>query len=259
MAELLKQLLEKDLDSPRGPRLLWTGNDGWLLSDGEHLIAIDPDWVNPERLAAPPIPPEEAARGLDLVLLTHAHEDHFSTQTCEILLREGVCRFVLPESCAAKAEEIGIPKNRIVLVRPGDRFAEAGMEVECVRAIHGHVGGTVYSGASTLDCGYRFRFGGRSFYEPGDTLLLEEHQEMAPVDVLFVSPTEHNTWINGSKWLMERLAPKLTLAQHFGTYEEPEINRFWAHGYVEELREVLSPADRERYRIPVQGEIIHLD
>lgn len=252
-------LLETFCAPCAGVRLLWLGNDGWLLWDGAHLIATDLDLLNVERLLPSPVEVGELANRLDLHFITHAHEDHFSTETCRILLEQGRCRFVVPESCSAKAAEIGIPKNRMIFAAPGDRFCESGAEVECIRAIHGHVGGAVYSGASVLDCGYRFHFGGKCFYEPGDTLLLEEHQTMEPADVLFVSPTEHNTWIDGSKWLVERLKPRHIFPQHFGTYGEEGVNRTWFHGYVEELQEALSPMDRDRFRIPRQGEIIEID
>lgn len=176
-----------------GVRLLWTGNDGWLLWDGERLMGIDLDFTNPLRTEPPRVGLPAVAKRLALHLISHAHEDHFSGDTCRVLLEAGGCQFVVPKSCAGKAAELGIPLRRMRLAAPGDAFSPAGVEVVCIRAIHGHIDGSVYSGASLQDCGYRFRFGGLSFYEPGDTLLLEEHANMEPVDVLFVSPTEHNT------------------------------------------------------------------
>lgn len=244
----------QQLISQSQPGLVWLGNDGWLLWDGAHLLGTDLDLLNPERLTPPPADLTLLAERLDLLMITHGHEDHFNMASCRMLAELGNCQFFIPESCKEKAA--ALPQKRVQLVRPGLRIARAGAEITCTRAIHGHLLGTVYSGASTLDCGYRLRFGGRAIYQPGDTLLLEEHLGMAPADILFVSPTEHNTWIENSRQLIDRLHPRLALAQHFGTYAETSDNRFWTHGYTDELRESLSPEQRERWMVPEMGEII---
>lgn len=256
MMDTTDNLLDRLCTPTRGVRLLWTGNDGWLLWDGTHLLGNDLDLTNFRRLTPSLIDPAELAGRLDLHFITHEHEDHFSMETCRLLARNGRCRFVIPASCAAKADEMELPRASRLPVMPGERFTAAGAEVECIRAIHGHAGGTVYSGASTRDCGYRFRFGGKVFYQPGDTLLLEEHAAMAPVDILFVSPTEHNTWVDGSVRLIRWLRPRMVLLQHFGTYQEKAGNLFWSHGYVEELLAALTPAERSLCLIPQEGCLI---
>ena len=141
---------------------------------------------------------------------------------------------------------------------PGDSFGADGVPVSCVRAVHGHIGGCVYSGASMLDCGYRFSIGGLRFYQPGDTLLLEEHMEMQGVDVLFLSPTEHNTWIENSVKLIHFLKPSYVILQHHSTYsEEDPRNYFWAHGYTGELLAALEEEERARCIIPDQNSGIY--
>ncbi len=242
-----------------GLRGVWLGNDSWLISDGARVVGMDLDLRNPERLEQPAITPEELAGGLDLHLITHEHEDHFNAATCRALLEYGNTLFVIPESCESKANELGFPSNRRRIVHPGRQIEELGVELETVRAVHGHIGGAVYSGASMLDCGYRFRLGGKWFYQPGDTLLLEEHQQMAPADVLFVSPTEHNTWIEGSYFLIQQLNPGWIFPQHHSTYAETPENRFWTHGYVEELRRLLPQNRQERFYLPEQGQVFRLD
>lgn len=245
--------LEELLSAPTGLHLLWQGNDSWLLWDGAHLLATDLDLYNPERIAPPTVSLPLLAERLDALFLTHGHEDHFNSETCRMLAREGHCVFVVPKSCEEKAAACfaeGLPPERLRIVQPGMRFALAGAEVCCVRAVHGHTGGAVYSGASLLDCGYRFSFGGAEIYQPGDTLPLEEHGEMGPVDVLFVSPTEHNTCVEGSARLIALLRPGLILPQHFGTYAEQPENLFWTHGYVEELAAALTGEQRGRFLVP---------
>ncbi|MBR5546985.1 MAG: MBL fold metallo-hydrolase [Clostridia bacterium] len=248
----------KTLQNGPFPAMLWQGNDGFILSDGQRMIATDLDLTLNERLLPPTVALDELAQTLDWLMITHGHEDHFSTATVRHLLKGNRCRFIIPESCREKAAAIPGLKARTVFVRPGDRPAPDGIPLECLRAVHGHIGGTVYSGASMLDCGYRFTFGGLNFYQPGDTVLLEEHLEMHGVDVLFISPTEHNLGVENAVRLIRMLTPKKIILQHHSTYREQPDNLFWAHGYVPELLAALNDEERVCCMVPDQNTVIQL-
>ena len=239
------------------PALLWQGNDGFLLWDGRHLIATDLDLTLSERLQPPTVSLDELAQRLDLLMITHGHGDHFNQATVQALLRHDSCQFLIPESCRAIACSMEGLEARSRFCQPGDRL-DAPLPIECLRAVHGHIGGSIYSGASMLDCGYRFRFGGLTFYQPGDTVLLQEHLEMPPVDVLFVSPTEHNLGVDNAVRLIRMLRPGRVILQHHSTYHETPENRFWTHGYVQEVLEALTPQERLRCVVPEQGRVISL-
>ncbi len=236
----------------------WVGNDGFLLSDQSTTILTDPDLFHSERIWSPSKETKSRCLQADFVCYTHAHEDHFSTQTAVWLLHNSRCRFIIPESCREKANSIPDLAERAVFVTPGHSGSLHTISYQTIRAIHGHKHGTVYSGADVNDCGYVFTLNGKRFYQPGDTLLLEEHTEMHPVDGLFLSPTEHNTYIDGSILLIEWLHPTHIICQHFGTYEEPPVNYFWAHGYVEELKAALPQSVQERLIVPKPEEKIIL-
>ena len=109
-----------------------------------------------------------------------------------------------------------------------------------------------------LDCGYRFTFGGLTFYQPGDTLLLEEHMDMKGVDVLFVSPTDYNTGFEHTVRLIRMLKPERIIFQHHSTYHENDDNRFWTHGYIQETLALLTLEERAKGVIPDQHSVILL-
>ncbi len=249
-------MLDKLKNSPL-PAVLWQGNNGFILYDGRRMIATDLDLTLGERICPPTVDPDELADSLDLLLITHGHEDHFSTVTVKKLLEKPRCRFVIPESCREKAMAIEGLEARTVFAKPGDVLEISGIRVECLRALHGHIGGTVYSGASMLDCGYRFFFGERWFYQPGDTVLLEEHLDLK-ADVLFVSPTEHNMGVENAVRFIRMIHPGMVIFQHHSTYHENAENRFWTHGYVTEVLNALSEEERKRCVVPEQSGVIVL-
>jgi L-ascorbate metabolism protein UlaG (beta-lactamase superfamily) len=238
----------------------WTGNAGWLIGAEGRVIGIDLDLQPGEaRRTEPAVSVEDVAPRLSVLFVTHGHGDHMNRFTCEALARKSACTFVLPVNCTGAAREIGVPEERVRVARPGQPFDLPGVHVAPLRAIHGHKDFTVYQGANLEDCGYLLTLGGRRVLHPGDSLLLPEHLESAPLDVLFVSPTEHNTHVERSASLIESLKPEHVFPQHYGTYKTTDANRFWTQGYPEELRARLSGAMQARYHKLEEGAVFVLE
>ena len=104
----------KTLQNGPFPAMLWQGNDGFILSDGQRMIATDLDLTLEERLFPPTVDLDELAQKLYLLLITHGHEDHFSSETLRRLLKGRSCRFIIPESCREKAMDIeGLSENKL--------------------------------------------------------------------------------------------------------------------------------------------------
>jgi L-ascorbate metabolism protein UlaG (beta-lactamase superfamily) len=247
----LEQLLAVDT----GIALCWLGNLSWLIRAEDQLIAFDLDLDRQGRSRASPIPTETLAPLLDVHLITHAHEDHFSSATSQILAERSNCMFVVPANCVTKARQIGIPALRLCVARPGQPFDLPGIHIEPQRALHGHLYSSVYRHANFDDCGYVFTYGGKRFLQPGDSVLLHDHLELTAIDVLFVSPTIHNMHIEHSAVLINALEPEYILAQHFGTYVQTESNRYWTKGYPDELKSVLPRQMQKRFHKLDQGEV----
>ena len=83
-------------------------------------------------------------------------------------------------------------------------------------------------------------FGGVTFLQPGDSVLLEDHLFLKHVDVLFFSPTEHNMHVDPSVILINELEPEFILPQHRDTYRVTPQNRYWTSGYPSEVKLRLS-------------------
>jgi L-ascorbate metabolism protein UlaG (beta-lactamase superfamily) len=231
------------------------GNLSWLIYGEGRLIASDLDLDRQGRLEPSPIPTAEIAPLLDVHLITHGHEDHFSSPTSAVLAAASDCTFVVPASCVEKARGIGLPASRVRVARPGAPFDLDGLHVEPQRALHGHLHGSVYRDANMEDCGYLFAFGGLRFFQPGDTVLLHQHLELTGIDVLFVSPTEHNTGVERSAVLINALEPAHVYPQHYGTYVPTEANCYWTVGYPDELRARLPKPMQARFHRLELGEV----
>ena len=237
-----------------GVAVWWTGNNGWLIKADDVLIGTDLAIEDDNRISQAPISTAELAPVLDIAFITHAHGDHFNHATARILTEQGACWFILPANCAADAQRIGIPESRIRVARPREPFELGGVKVWPLRAIHGNARHAVYYDANLEDCGYRLELAGKTFLQPGNSVLLEDHLFVEHVDVLFFSPTEHNTFIDASVILINSLEPAYILPQHRDTYRVTPENRFWTHAYPHEVALRLSQALQARYHILEQGE-----
>ncbi len=243
-----------------GIGLWWVGNGGWLIKTKPLLIATDLDLVSAEKLAPPPVTAEELAPLLDLAFVTHHHGDHCNLPTLRTLAAGGNCTFVVPRTCLKHLEEAGIASNRIVVAEPLRPLEVLGLRVEPLHAIHGNQDFTVltrepdFVTSIAQSCGYIFNLPGMRVLQPGDSVLTEEHLALRDIDVLFISPTVHNMYIDRSAILAERLNPRYIFPQHFGTYEVTDRNSFWTRGYPDELRERLPQELRQRYHKLMQGE-----
>jgi len=127
-----------------------------------------------------------------------------------------------------------------------------------VHALHGHHFGSVYKHANFNDCGYMLSGGSKRVFQPGDSVLLHEHLELGDVDVLFVSPTEHNMKIEQSLRLIEATKPLHVFPQHFATYRRTEDNAYWTRGYPDELFAALPAHDKPRYHKLEQGVVFRI-
>lgn len=234
----------------------WAGHNSWIIKSGDLVVTTDLYLENSLRLAPAPITPEEIASEVDISFVTHAHGDHFNEYTSRILLEKSSCIFVMPESCVPVARKLNIPENRMVVAKPRESYEVAGVPVKAIRAIHGNANFAIYYEANLQDCGYVFTLNGKTFLQPGDTYLLEDHLFLKEVDVLFFSPTEHNMYIDRSVILINALDPEFIFPQHHSTiaFGKEDQYRFWAKGYPDEVKIRLSQQLKERYHILKPGE-----
>src|SRR4051794_32229351 len=244
--------------------LWWTGNAGWLIRSGGLVIGLDLDLSTPQKVQPPPITPGDAAEVVDVAFVSHHHGDHCNIPTIRALAAGGKTILVLPQTCLSRVPGLNLPPERLIVPQPLHPFEVKGIRVEPMHAIHGNQEFTVltrepdFLESMARNCGYLFIVGQMRFFHPGDSVLTEEHLNLKGIDVLFISPTVHNMYTDRSMILINHLQPKYIFPQHFGTFVETDDNRFWTHGYPDELRLRLSQNLQQRYHKLRQGQMFRI-
>src|SRR4029453_10804803 len=254
-----RKILDEIRAHRSGIAVWWLGHNGWLIKANDTLIGTDLVLEEPNRRAPPPISAAELAGELDVSFVTHRHGDYFHRKKSQILSGQRRCVFVIPNSCVKIARDLGIDEARLRIAAPREPFELKSVRVQPLRAIHGNPKFAVHAQANLQACGYLVTIGGKTFLQPGDSVLLEDQLFLKHVDVLFFSPTEHNIHIDRSVILTNELQRAYILPQHRDTYVETPQNRYWTHGYAGEVQLLLAKPLRERYRILEPGERLQIE
>jgi len=218
-----------DLSTPPGRlAITWLGGAGFVFRAGAGpTVALDPylsdaldHYYSWKRLPLSPIPMSPAELRADLVLTTHAHEDHLDPETIPALAAAGEAIFAGPAMCVAAMREWGLPARRIAEINRGEERALAGVTVRGVRAHH-----VSPAGAQTPDAiGYVFDLGGVRVYHTGDTLYHPELKQVAALrpDVMLacINGGYGNMGPEDAARLTAEIEPATVIPMHWGLVAE---------------------------------------
>jgi L-ascorbate 6-phosphate lactonase len=140
-----------------------------------------------------------AVAGVDVVLCTHEHVDHFDADSAPAIASASPnAVFVVPTPIVDMVAESGVPADRVLGVQPGERNEVAGLTIRAVPARHGvtmddaYGFGEALSGGLIRFLGYVVEAGGIRLYHAGDTIhydgmedavsALDPHVALLPVN-----------------------------------------------------------------------------
>ena len=208
--------------------LVWLGGAGFVLKGAEPpVVAIDPylsDSVDRmygwKRLPLTPIPMPPAELQADVVLTTHAHEDHLDPETIPDLARASDALIAGPTSCVALMAEWGVPAGRIVKMDTGDRRTLRGADVSAVFAHHASS-----AGAQTPDAvGFVVDLGGIRVYHTGDTLAHPDLKAMKSTQpdlmLICINGGYGNMGPEEAARLTAEIEPAVVVPMHWGLVAE---------------------------------------
>jgi L-ascorbate metabolism protein UlaG (beta-lactamase superfamily) len=189
-----------------------------------------------------PVPAAELRRGLDAVLISHAHLDHLDVPSLRMIDRE--TPVIVPRGVGTLLRRQGFDPveveagEEVELPRGGHARGDATARAT-VRAVPAFHSGTRYPlGTPSEAIGYVVD-GGVSAYFAGDTGLFDGMQELGPVDVAVLPvggwgprlPDDHLGPLTAARAL-QLLRPRACVPVHWGTlyppWLPPEFNAKWS-------------------------------
>ena len=157
--------------------LSWFGQAGFAVSANDRIALIDPFFSPHEaRLYEASMPPSSAT-GVDVVICTHEHLDHFDAEAAPAIAAASPgAVFVVPAPIVDQVTEVGIAGDRVLGVQPGEVHEVGGFTVGAVPACHAVTMGDAYgfgealSGGLVRFLGYVVDAAGVRLYHAGDTI-----------------------------------------------------------------------------------------
>lgn len=182
--------------------------------------------------------------GLDVLIATHFHRDHFDIDSMADLMSNGKTRLFCAYDCEEDVKRLGIDEDRVSYVKPGDHYIISGFDIRFINSDHG--------AGAPQEVGVLLTVDGKNILEVGDTALRldwqDEYLSAGPVDVLIapINGAYGNLNEYEATQLAKTLNPKVTIPSHFGMFP--------SHGgnsgiFIEEMRK-----EKLQYKILTMGE-----
>ena len=240
----------------------WLGMAGAMINARGAILLIDPllsAWEEDGRLRSetgywlsvpPPVYAQDIPRA-DVVMYTHADEDHVGKETARTLAKLTGVLFLAPPPVIEVLIEAGITPEQCITARDWEihKFGEA--EITITPALHDWQEVNPWQRGDC--CGYLVQTKNGKVWHPGDTRLIDDLLTVKDVDVLFfdVASVPSHLGPQGSAQIARSSGAKTLIAYHYGTFDLPpgsfaNCNPLEALPYVEGLNaelQILNPGD----------------
>ncbi len=209
--------------APRSIAICWLGQAGFVFKTADNqLIYVDAYLSNycekmpgneilTKRLIPAPLEASEIGQGL--VISTHAHEDHLDPETISVIAENAPeVEFAGPASCIRQMEKLGVPTERMHLMREGNTCDFDGFSLRAVFADHGQL--------EPDALGVVLESEGIRVYHTGDTSYCPEKMaEVIDLKPDVIIPCINGTYGNLSAFEAARLAndvgAKVAIPSHY--------------------------------------------
>lgn len=177
-------------------RIHWLGQQSSIYIDGESVkVYIDPYGL------------KEALPAADIILITHAHSDHFSESDIKKVYKPGTV-IIAPQSVAKQSG------YKIKVIKPGDSIIEKGINIEVVFAYNTN---KAFHQKSDDFVGYIITVDNTRIYHVGDTDFIPEMRQIkADICLLPVGGTYTMTASEAAE-AANAIMPKAAIPMHYGT------------------------------------------
>jgi L-ascorbate metabolism protein UlaG (beta-lactamase superfamily) len=226
--------------------LTYLGVAGWQISDGTHVILVDPYFTRPAPDLADdaPLVPDTAAIAAhsppraDLILVGHSHFDH-ALDVAEVAKRTGA-QVLGTVSTAHLAHAGGVADDHIIPVKGGEDYQFDGFSVRVIPSLHSAIGGKhIFGGTSEIPAdvklpmptsgyaeggtlAYLVRLGGHQILIVGTASYIEREVDGLRPDIAIVALGLRDQITDYTCRLMRLVGqPALVIANHFDDFHAP--------------------------------------
>ena len=177
-------------------RFTWLKNSSFLY-DGDTKVYLDP-WGVPD-----------GSPEADVILVTHAHDDHFSVRDIE-KVRGDHTRIAATSDVAKELS------GTIEIVSPGDALELGGISIDVVPAYNTAADRQNFHPKTSGWVGYVFTLQGTRIYHSGDTDAIPE-MDAIDCDIAFL-PIGGTYTMTGEEAVeaVRKLGPKVVVPMHYG-------------------------------------------
>lgn len=177
--------------------MTWFRQAAFRWHDDERTIYVDP-WGTPED--SPPA---------DLILITHAHWDHFQPEEIAKLSTSGT-RLVAPHDVAAELT------GDVTAVAPGEAHDVGGVRFTTVPAYNVHEERLEMHPKANRWVGYVLEIWGKGYYHAGDTDHVPELEEVRTDVALVPIGGTFTMDVPEAAGLVHAMRPALAIPMHYG-------------------------------------------
>jgi L-ascorbate 6-phosphate lactonase len=208
--------------------IFWLGGAAFAFkTTSGKVVYVDPYLSNSldhfyswKRLPGSPILIQPSEVEADLVLVTHAHEDHLDPHTLPEIVQNCTAVFAGPTSCIEAMRGWCFPAERLIEINQGDQKEICGLNITAVYAHHASD-----AGAQTPDAvGYVMDLDGIVVYHTGDTLYdmkLDEAGQYHPDALLVcINGAYGNMPPDDAAILTSKINPTVVIPMHWGLVAE---------------------------------------
>lgn len=149
----------------------------------------------------------------DIIFITHEHYDHFDLESIKNVMKD-VTLIVIPNTCAKKVIESGLPRELIIGVNPNEQYHMLGIEINTVESyntnkeFHPKKNGWV---------GYIIELANEKILVAGDTDNTKELQNVkCDIALIPIGGTYTMTYEEAAT-LINKIKPKTVIPTHYGT------------------------------------------
>jgi L-ascorbate metabolism protein UlaG (beta-lactamase superfamily) len=156
------------------------------------------------------IDPWQAEGGpADLILLTHAHFDHYQPDEIQGLRKDST-RIVAPHDIAAELS------GDVTAVAPGDSLEVAGVKIQAVPAYNVVEERLEAHPKANNWVGYLLDLGGRTYYHAGDTDHIPELESIRASVIFLPIGGTYTMEPDEAGGLAKAISPELAVPMHYG-------------------------------------------